>query len=288
MTRWWRENFQHIKLNHSNSTLSVMLKKFLNGIKSERNVDDSSNCICLKCFDTFDEFDWMRMTAYQKENELRNLLLRTEKCYPDMNVIRVLNPTINSTTERVPIAHRLGQIVSNSVSNSDIVTPNKVRIIDRIQIGEHLLNAELNEEEGNADEEMPLNANFHENKEHEDNEKESILENSIGTEETVMQDHDEFQYTDDSESETECSDDDDYYYAEKSNSTEMSQGQHVAKLLAELEKRPEGRPRLNRAQCGICKDGKMHLKRDLKVNTEKQSMVQYFNFNHIPHAHFLH
>lgn len=77
----WHQNLTEIKLNHSKSTISRLLKKFLRDVQSQRDVDDSSNCICTECLDAFNEYDWMHMTARKKEKELRILFLTTESMF---------------------------------------------------------------------------------------------------------------------------------------------------------------------------------------------------------------
>ncbi|XP_031632786.1 zinc finger protein 59-like [Contarinia nasturtii] len=75
----WRQNFTKLKLNHSKMLLSNLLKTILIDIRSNRNVDDCNNCICLKCYNVIDKYDWMRWMARKKEIQLKSVLSMTEK-----------------------------------------------------------------------------------------------------------------------------------------------------------------------------------------------------------------
>lgn len=77
----WRENLCELKMNHSNATVGSLLKNFLCDTEHRRNVDDSSNCICIECFEAFDEYDCIREMVRLKEQQLRMLFLATEKLF---------------------------------------------------------------------------------------------------------------------------------------------------------------------------------------------------------------
>lgn len=101
----WRQNLSKLTLNHSKTTISNLLRKFLCDFQSRRNVDDDTNCICVECFDAIDEYDWLSTTAKMKEQELRNVLLKTEMLFmiddkEDQESEEAVNAEFTSMDER--------------------------------------------------------------------------------------------------------------------------------------------------------------------------------------------
>ncbi|XP_055305965.1 zinc finger protein 808-like [Sitodiplosis mosellana] len=81
----WLQNLSVLRLKHSMTTISSLLKRFLRDVQHRRNVDDSSNSICVECFDAFNEYDRINITARRKEQELRILFLTTEFLFVNSN-----------------------------------------------------------------------------------------------------------------------------------------------------------------------------------------------------------
>lgn len=77
----WRQNLTKLKLIYSECSISALLKNFLGDFQSNRNIDNISNCICEKCYDQIKVYDWFRIAANEKENELRCLFMKTEKLF---------------------------------------------------------------------------------------------------------------------------------------------------------------------------------------------------------------
>lgn len=80
----WRRNFIELKSQHSNTPIVDFLKRFLNDFESRRNIENESNCICSKCLDRIDDYDWMCVSCTEKENELKELLMATEKTHREI------------------------------------------------------------------------------------------------------------------------------------------------------------------------------------------------------------
>lgn len=77
----WRRNLVETKSKHSKTSIATFIKTFLKDNVSERNVDDESNCICSDCLSRIYAYDWMCINVKKQENELRQLLLKTEMSF---------------------------------------------------------------------------------------------------------------------------------------------------------------------------------------------------------------
>lgn len=74
----WCRNLTEIKSAHSNTVLIDFIQKFLGDFKSQRQMNDVTNCICLDCLERINAYDLTCQHALQQENQLRDLLLETE------------------------------------------------------------------------------------------------------------------------------------------------------------------------------------------------------------------
>ncbi|XP_055305979.1 zinc finger protein 271-like [Sitodiplosis mosellana] len=77
----WRRNFTELKSQHSNTPIVDFLKRFLDDFVSQRNIESESNCICAKCLDRIDDYDWVWISCTEKEKVLKELLWTTEKSH---------------------------------------------------------------------------------------------------------------------------------------------------------------------------------------------------------------
>lgn len=77
----WRNDFSKIKSQHSQTPIVELLQRFIGDFKTQRNLRNESNRICIECITKIDEYDWTCVLMIERENELRNLLLNTEKLY---------------------------------------------------------------------------------------------------------------------------------------------------------------------------------------------------------------
>lgn len=67
-----------IKSKHSQKRITEFLSEFLGDYQTDRNLYSSLNCICNLCLSKIYSYDWSCIKAKEQENELRNLLLKTE------------------------------------------------------------------------------------------------------------------------------------------------------------------------------------------------------------------
>ena len=98
----WRRNFTELKSQHSNTPIVDFLKRFLDDFKSPRSIENESNCICAKCLDRIDDYDWLCVSCSEKEKELKELLWATEKSHIHQATVLlpkpeyILNPDVDS------------------------------------------------------------------------------------------------------------------------------------------------------------------------------------------------
>lgn len=74
----WRRNFAEIKSQHTQTSISHLIRQFLGDFQSMRNIDNESNCICGECVQKIDDYDWTCHRAIEQEEKLRDLLWSTE------------------------------------------------------------------------------------------------------------------------------------------------------------------------------------------------------------------
>lgn len=74
----WRQHFAEIKSEHSNTSISDLISKFLRDFKSTRDIQSASNRICLDCLGQINAYDGTVKRATEQENHLHNLLVSTE------------------------------------------------------------------------------------------------------------------------------------------------------------------------------------------------------------------
>lgn len=74
----WHRNFSELKSEHSNTPMNELIERFLGGFLSSRNINNGSNCICLKCLNQINDYDWTSKKAIEQESALRDRLLTTE------------------------------------------------------------------------------------------------------------------------------------------------------------------------------------------------------------------
>lgn len=92
----WRCDFSKIKSQHSNTPIQKLLQRFLGDFKSERDLEDESNRICIECITKIDEYDWSYVMMIEREKAIRNILLKTEKLYVNRSANQKDNePTIH-------------------------------------------------------------------------------------------------------------------------------------------------------------------------------------------------
>lgn len=77
----WRCNLSEITSQHSKTVLCIFIKNFLGDFESTRKIENERNCICVACLNRIDEYDWLCETVKQKEQEMRDILMRTELFY---------------------------------------------------------------------------------------------------------------------------------------------------------------------------------------------------------------
>lgn len=77
----WRQNLAELQSKHSKMLISDFFKRLLNDFVSQRDIEDEANRICLKCLEIIDDYDLMCVSAVQKESQLRELLLQTERLF---------------------------------------------------------------------------------------------------------------------------------------------------------------------------------------------------------------
>lgn len=60
------QNLTEIKSKHSGTQINKFVEKLLGDHRSDRNVDDEKNCICLKCLEKIFTFDfmWVQVSIY--------------------------------------------------------------------------------------------------------------------------------------------------------------------------------------------------------------------------------
>lgn len=80
----WRRNFTEIKSQHTQTSISEFIRKFLGDSGSLRDIDNESNCICVECLLEIDEYDRLTQQVIEQETKLRNLLLATETKHFDI------------------------------------------------------------------------------------------------------------------------------------------------------------------------------------------------------------
>lgn len=74
----WRNELHGLKSQHSRTHVTDFIKKILGDFETKRNIDDTSNCICVDCLNRFEEYDWTCTMVKQYEKELYDLLVHTE------------------------------------------------------------------------------------------------------------------------------------------------------------------------------------------------------------------
>lgn len=75
----WCQNLTKLRSKGSDSTIGLLVKRLLRDFATQRDVDDTSNCICIQCLNEIQEYDVMCVALVQKEERLRMILLATEK-----------------------------------------------------------------------------------------------------------------------------------------------------------------------------------------------------------------
>lgn len=123
----WRQNFVEIQSKHSKMLLSDLFKRLLNDFVSLRNIEDEANRICMKCLEIINDYDLMCMSAVEKENELRQLLLQTERLF-DGHQIKTESENEMCHSESVfveGVAELTGENVHDMVSTNDIEMDNQ-------------------------------------------------------------------------------------------------------------------------------------------------------------------
>lgn len=94
----WQRNLGKLKSRHSNDSIGFFVKKLLLNIRSQRNVDDESNCICVNCLQRIEEYDWACKVAERYKKDLLQILLKTETFYdnkPNLSRIEEINLPID-------------------------------------------------------------------------------------------------------------------------------------------------------------------------------------------------
>lgn len=74
----WRNDLRGLKSQHSSTFVTDFIRKILGGFSLAIDIDDASNCICADCLNRFEEYDWTCTMARQYEQELYELLVKTE------------------------------------------------------------------------------------------------------------------------------------------------------------------------------------------------------------------
>lgn len=74
----WRNDLRGLKSQHSSTFVTDFIRKILGGFNLTQDIDDATNCICADCLNRFEEYDWTCTMARQYEQELYDLLVRTE------------------------------------------------------------------------------------------------------------------------------------------------------------------------------------------------------------------
>ena len=143
----WRRNFTELKSQHSNTPIVDFLKRFLDDFKSPRSIENESNCICAKCLDRIDDYDWLCVSCSEKEKELKELLWATEKSHIHQATVLlpepeyVLNPDVDSVVPPKKIKMDLDcEIKEEPINESD---PNPSSAADPILTENHMKYGQL-------------------------------------------------------------------------------------------------------------------------------------------------
>lgn len=73
------QNFTRLRTKHTKTTFSSLFKRLLGNFKSTRNIDDTLNCVCVKCVRKIQVYDRACQQVIDHGVRLRALLYSTEK-----------------------------------------------------------------------------------------------------------------------------------------------------------------------------------------------------------------
>lgn len=77
-TKKYYSNLCELKTQRSGMPLCNLIAKFLNEVRSERQVNDKSNVICVNCFARVQSYDQAVLVVKDAEKKLRDILSKTE------------------------------------------------------------------------------------------------------------------------------------------------------------------------------------------------------------------